>query len=62
MLGSGLRLVDLGYSEYLPELTAGRQRLFPWDGSLRSALFPSKRVSGDLPSTLQDKYGGIHHY
>ena len=25
-----------------PPLEAGRQKLFPWDGSLRSALFPRK--------------------
>ena len=30
------------YSGYAPVLAAGRQILFPWDGSLRSALFPRK--------------------
>jgi hypothetical protein len=33
---------NLGYYRYVPELPAGRPRLFPWDGSLRSALFPAK--------------------
>jgi len=31
-----------GFSRYVPELVAGRRMLFPWDGSLRSALFPRK--------------------
>ena len=33
---------NIGYYRYVPEFAAGRQRLFPWDGSLRSALFPRK--------------------
>jgi len=32
----------IGYYRYVPEHAAGRRRLFPWDGSLRSALFPRK--------------------
>ncbi len=40
MPGRGLGRVDFGFSGYVPEFTAGRGIFFPWDGSLRSALFP----------------------
>ena len=40
----------IGHSGYVPLFAAGRQRLFPWDGSLRSALFPRKE---SLASCLQ---------
>jgi hypothetical protein len=42
MPGRQFRLANAGYSGYSPVLAAGRQRLFAWDGSLRSALFPRK--------------------
>ena len=51
--GNRCRLVDIGFSGNVPDLPAGRQRPFPWDGSLRSALFPRK---GSLASSLKHLY------
>jgi hypothetical protein len=40
--GKQFRFADFGYYRHVPMFAAGRQKLFPWDGSLRSALFPRK--------------------
>jgi hypothetical protein len=49
--GRGLRLADIG-DWSVPKLAAGRWRLFPWDGSLRSALFPRK----ESPATCLQRW------
>jgi len=43
----GFRLPDIGYCGYVPEFVAVPQSLVPWDGSLRSALFPRNQALGN---------------
>jgi len=42
----GLRLFGASIA---PDLAAGRQSPFPWDGPLRSALFPRKAILATDP-------------
>ena len=46
MPGKEFWIEDIGYYRYVPMFAAGRRKLFPWDGSLRSALYPAERASG----------------